>query len=152
IWSSQPFTATTKSLARGRAHLGLYSLLWLAYTPVSGTGSGEEVVSAFLARDGEIVSAGCAPNSVTMIPGREQTEGGLVSGFAVSAPGADVSVATDVAIVEGRVEGVDGLHTRWNGRARGSVEGIDEEGVAVLRGLSIEYLLERSALLSLQLV
>jgi hypothetical protein len=72
-----------------------------------------------------MVSAGCEPGSVTIIPGREQTEGGLVSGFQVSIPGAHISVATDVAVAHG------GRHKRWNGRARGLVEGGDEEGVAV---------------------
>ncbi|KAL4866669.1 hypothetical protein BDV12DRAFT_210304 [Aspergillus spectabilis] len=128
LWSSRPFTSSTKSLTRGRAHLGLYSLFWLSYTPSSSTsGSNQqgEIVSALLARDGEMVSAGCEPGTVTIIPGREQTEGGLVSGFQVSIPGAQVSVATDVAVAHGNG------HKRWNGRARGVVEGRDEEGVAV---------------------
>ncbi|KAL3472242.1 hypothetical protein BJX99DRAFT_249787 [Aspergillus californicus] len=145
IWSSHPFTETTKSLTRGRAHLGLYSLLWLSYTPLlqsesegSGTDTpGEEIVSAFLARDGESVSAGCAPRSVTIRPGTEQTEGGLVSGFQVGIPGAAISVATDVFVQDGI--GGDGNgrvgHVRWNGRARGVVDGdeavAEEDGVAI---------------------
>ncbi|KAL4786004.1 hypothetical protein BJX76DRAFT_366465 [Aspergillus varians] len=124
IWSSHPFTASTKTLHRGRAHLGLYSLLWVSYT--SQANPDHQVVSSFLARDGETVGAGCVDGSVTVTPGREQTEGGLVSGFQVAVPGAQISIATDV-------QGVDGAggHVRWNGRARGMVEGVDEEGVAV---------------------
>ncbi|OJJ04981.1 hypothetical protein ASPVEDRAFT_31400 [Aspergillus versicolor CBS 583.65] len=124
VWSSRPFTSSTKSLQRGRAHLGLYSVLWLSYA--SESNPGQEVVSSFLARDGESVNAGCADGSVAIVAGQEQTEGGLVSGFQVGIPGAQVSVATDIEDRGGR-----GAHVRWNGRARGMLEGVDEEGVAI---------------------
>jgi hypothetical protein len=73
---------------------------------------------------------------VTIEPSREQTEGGLVSGFAVSVPGARLSVATDVEERGGGGgAGREGGYVRWNGRARGTVgEGesaVDEEGVAM---------------------
>ncbi|KAL4982028.1 hypothetical protein BDW68DRAFT_182938 [Aspergillus falconensis] len=128
IWSSKPFTSSTKSLTRGRAHLGLYSLLWLSYTPSnsSAPSSAPQIVSSFMSRDGTTVSAGCDVGSVTIDPGTEQTEGGPVSGFQVAFPGAQVSVATDVEEIES-----DGRHVRWVGRARGMVEGVDEEGGAI---------------------
>ncbi|KAL3449238.1 hypothetical protein BJX65DRAFT_45783 [Aspergillus insuetus] len=133
IWSNRPFTPTTKSLTRGRAHLGLHSISWLSYTPANSPNS-NTFVSSFIARDGEPVTAGCATNSVSIEPTREQTEGGLVSGFAISVPGARLSVATDVEERGGSREG-DGGYVRWNGRARGTVgegEGaVDEEGVAI---------------------
>lgn len=83
-------------------------------------------MSSFLARDGESVSAGCADGSVTIIAGQQQTEGGLVSGFQVGIPGAQVNVAADNEERDGR-----GTHLRWNGRARGILEGVDEEGGAI---------------------
>ncbi|KAL2827719.1 hypothetical protein BDW59DRAFT_160024 [Aspergillus cavernicola] len=140
LWSTSPFTSSTKSLTRGRAHLGPYSLLWLSYTPLipsdsdsgmgTGTEAGQEIVSAFLARDGETTHAGCEAGTVRMTPGREQTEGGPVSGFQVEIPGARFSVATDVEVSESR-----GRHVRWNGRARGVFgrEGgeVEDEGFAV---------------------
>lgn len=92
----------------------------------SESNPGQEVVSSFLARDGESVNAGCAEGSVAIVAGQEQTEGGLVSGFQVGIPGAQVSVATDIEERGGR-----GAHVRWNGRARGMLEGVDEEGVAI---------------------
>ncbi|KAL4817641.1 hypothetical protein BDW67DRAFT_190200 [Aspergillus spinulosporus] len=123
IWSSKPFTSSTKTLARGRAHLGLYSLLWLSYTPFN---SSAQIVSSFLSRDGTTVSAGCEAGSVRINPGTEQTEGGPVSGFEIAFPGAQVSVATDMEESES-----NGGHVRWVGRARGMLEGNDEEGGAV---------------------
>ncbi|CEL01959.1 hypothetical protein ASPCAL01535 [Aspergillus calidoustus] len=140
IWSNRPFTQTTKSLTRGRAHLGLHSISWLAYTPLHSPSSPNDIpptlVSSSIARDGKPVTAGCASNSVTIEPSREQTEGGLVSGFAVSVPGARLSVATDVEERGGGGgAGREGGYVRWNGRARGTVgEGesaVDEEGVAM---------------------
>ena len=144
IWSTSPFTSSTGTLHRGRAHLGLYSLVWVSYTPSSPTDPNQQpqgqVVSHFLARDGEIVSSGCAPDSVSIVPGTEQTEGGLVSGFRLRMPGVEVSVAGDNEVVdggsavgdgEGQGVGGRGGHTRWHGRARGLIEGNDEEGVAV---------------------
>ncbi|KAL4904737.1 hypothetical protein BDW74DRAFT_185587 [Aspergillus multicolor] len=136
IWSSKPFTTSTKSLTRGRAHLGLHSLLWLSYTPVGS--NAEQVVSSFLSRDGETVSSGCEAGSVSINPGTEETEGGLVSGFQIGFPGARASVARDVEILDGGGNGGAGGngqgqekgngHVRWVGRARGTVEGVDEEG------------------------
>ncbi|KAL4997076.1 hypothetical protein BDV10DRAFT_195446 [Aspergillus recurvatus] len=128
IWSSKPFTSSTKSLTRGRAHLGLYSLLWLSYTPSnsSASSSAPQIVSSFVSRDGTTVSAGCDAGSITINPGTELTEGGPVSGFQVALPGAQVSVATDVEENES-----DGRHVRWVGRARGMVDGVDEEGGAI---------------------
>ncbi|KAL4913072.1 hypothetical protein BDW62DRAFT_205876 [Aspergillus aurantiobrunneus] len=123
MWSTHPFTSTTRTLHRGRAHLGLYSLLWLSYSTQAASPS-TQVVSSFLARDGETVNAGCVDGSVRVVPAVEQTEGGLVRGFRVQAPGVQVSVGTDVEVLEGG-------HARWNGRARGLLEGVDEEGVAV---------------------
>ncbi|KAL4757245.1 uncharacterized protein BDW70DRAFT_163722 [Aspergillus foveolatus] len=123
IWSSKPFTSSTKSLTRGRAHLGLYSLLWLSYTP---SNSNAQIVSSFLSRDGTTVSAGCEAGSVRINPGTEQTEGGPVSGFQIAFPGAQVSVATDMEESES-----NGGHVRWVGRARGMLEGNEEEGGAI---------------------
>ncbi|KAL4973313.1 hypothetical protein BDW66DRAFT_168736 [Aspergillus desertorum] len=126
IWSSKSFTSSTKSLVRGRAHLGLHSLLWLSYTPSGAPESAPQIVSSFLSRDGTTVSAGCDAGSVTINSGTEQTEGGPVSGFQVAFPGAHVSVATDMEESES-----EGRHVRWIGRARGNVEGVDEEGGAI---------------------
>ncbi|KAL2824191.1 hypothetical protein BJY01DRAFT_263068 [Aspergillus pseudoustus] len=131
IWSSRPFTQSTKSLTRGRAHLGLHSISWLSYTPQNPSSGPESpnantFVSSFVARDGEPVTAGCADGSVSIQPTREQTEGGLVSGYRVEIPGARISVATDVEESE-----AGGRHVRWNGRARGRVGDADEEGVAI---------------------
>ncbi|KAL4951264.1 hypothetical protein BDW69DRAFT_170430 [Aspergillus filifer] len=127
VWSTAPFTSSTGTLHRGRAHLGLYSLVWVSYTP-SNTQGQETITSHFLARDGEIISSGCASDSVSIVPGTEQTEGGLVSGFRLGMPGVEVSIASDNEVVDGP-EGNG--HTRWHGRARGLIEGNDEEGVAV---------------------
>ncbi|KAL4924725.1 uncharacterized protein BDV17DRAFT_300812 [Aspergillus undulatus] len=140
VWSTRPFTSSVGTLHRGRAHLGLYSLLWLSYAPAGANADPETtIVSSFLARDGETISAGCDTGSLTITPGTEQTEGGLVSGFQIAFPGAAVSVADDNELAgmgEGEAEGLGWVstgrgHTRWNGRARGLVEGVDEEGVAI---------------------
>jgi hypothetical protein len=125
--------------------LGLHSISWLSYTPNTNNNPndpnpnpiGNTIVSSFIARDGEPVTAGCATNSVSIEPTREQTEGGLVSGFAISVPGARLSVATDVEERGGGSWEGDGEggYVRWIGRARGTVgEGqgaVDEEGVAI---------------------
>ncbi|KAL4794895.1 hypothetical protein BDV19DRAFT_379215 [Aspergillus venezuelensis] len=140
VWSTAPFTSSTGTLHRGRAHLGLYSLVWVSYTPSSSSTTPnpidgqdrETITSHFLARDGEIISSGCAPDSVSIVPGTEQTEGGLVSGFRLSMPGVEVSVAGDNEVLDGPEGNQAGRgHTRWHGRARGMIEGNDEEGVAV---------------------
>ncbi|KAL4963946.1 uncharacterized protein BDV14DRAFT_209643 [Aspergillus stella-maris] len=146
IWSTSPFTSSTGTLHRGRAHLGLYSLVWVSYTPSSPSSSptpnpidGQDrqtITSHFLARDGEVISSGCAPDSVSIVPGTEQTEGGLVSGFRLSMPGVEVSVAGDNEVLDGPGGSQAGNgngrgHSRWHGRARGMIEGNDEEGVAV---------------------
>ncbi|KAL4940471.1 hypothetical protein BDV06DRAFT_213447 [Aspergillus oleicola] len=141
VWSTTPFTSSVGTLHRGRAHLGLYSLLWVSYTPASTSTSPsdpsnpnpeqpqETIVSHFLARDGETISSGCS-DTVSIVPGMEQTEGGLVSGFHVSIPGAEISVAGDNEVLDGNGEGAVAGHMRWHGRARGMLEGNDEEGVA----------------------
>ncbi|KAI9367150.1 hypothetical protein BJX61DRAFT_547768 [Aspergillus egyptiacus] len=130
LWSTTPFKTHTKSLTLGRAHVGLYSFLWLSYTPVSGSGSGSgsgsepttpAFSSSFLARDGTTLTAGCAPGSVRIASGSEMTEGGLVEGFRVVVPGASVSVATDVEVWDQDRDGHGHEHVRWNGRARGVV-------------------------------
>ncbi|KAL4805791.1 hypothetical protein BDV18DRAFT_160664 [Aspergillus unguis] len=130
IWTSRPFTSATKSLVLGRAHLGLYSVLWLAYTPSTGDNTGtQQIVSSFIARDGETVSSGCTEGSVAIEQGVQETEGELVNGFRVSVPGGTVSIAADVET--GRVQG-DASHLKWIGRASGMFGDGEEEGGAVL--------------------
>ncbi|KKK16023.1 hypothetical protein P175DRAFT_0464190, partial [Aspergillus ochraceoroseus IBT 24754] len=152
-WSNRPFAPSTKSLFRGHAHLGNYSVVWVSYVPAAPPSfspsrshreldmdmdmdmdmetemdlqADPEILSVYIARDGETVSASCAANAVSYRAVREETEGGPVSGYEVVLPGARLQVATDVEVSQ-----VGGRYVRWSGRARGEILGGQEEGGAV---------------------
>lgn len=63
-WSDQPFTANVASWYWGHGRIGPYSIVWFDFLAVNGT----EFVSAYAAKDGEIVVASCASDSIRVRP------------------------------------------------------------------------------------
>ncbi|KAK7055840.1 hypothetical protein R3P38DRAFT_2682331 [Favolaschia claudopus] len=63
-WSDQPFTTHVASWYWGHGRLGPYSLVWFDLLDVNGV----EHVSAYVAKDNQIVTASCAPQSIFVRP------------------------------------------------------------------------------------
>jgi len=69
-WGSVPFFEAVSSWYWGHAHLGPYSIVWFDALDYANT----EYVSAYLAKDGQLVSSSCNKGSVTARPfGGEDT-------------------------------------------------------------------------------
>ncbi|KAJ6457619.1 hypothetical protein C8R45DRAFT_844101 [Mycena sanguinolenta] len=75
-WSDQPFGTHVYSWYWGRGRLGPYSLVWWDIFTVAGT----ESLSAYIARDGNILTASCAPGSVLARPTGNTTYPPVLSG------------------------------------------------------------------------
>ncbi|KAJ7255134.1 hypothetical protein B0H12DRAFT_1323309 [Mycena haematopus] len=63
-WSDQPFGTHVASWYWGRGRLGAYSIVWWDILGLTG----EESLSAYVARDNKIISASCKAGSVTARP------------------------------------------------------------------------------------
>ncbi|KAK7059644.1 hypothetical protein R3P38DRAFT_2679231, partial [Favolaschia claudopus] len=63
-WSDQPFPTHVASWYWGHAHVGPYSLVWFDFLDRTGT----EYVSAYLAKNGKIIMATCAADSISVRP------------------------------------------------------------------------------------
>src|SRR5271169_5430894 len=63
-WGDVPFVSAVGSWFWGHASFGPYSIVW--YDALSP--SGLETVSAYVARDGKVLAAGCIPSSIKVRP------------------------------------------------------------------------------------
>lgn len=63
-WGDQPFAQSTSQWYWGHAHVGPYSIVWFDALDLAG----QEYVSGYVARGGEVLAASCSPLAVVVRP------------------------------------------------------------------------------------
>ncbi|KXL51403.1 hypothetical protein M433DRAFT_148870 [Acidomyces richmondensis BFW] len=131
-WGSRPFSSSVATWYRGHGRMGPYSIVW--YDALSKDGT--EHVSAYVAKNGVVLSAGCTKTSVVVRP----------KGTAAFPPGPNSSSPEGFTVVFGDVEGkelsievqnvataVSDGHTfsRWVGTLEGRFIGEEQTFVGV---------------------
>ncbi|PYH89413.1 hypothetical protein BO71DRAFT_453457 [Aspergillus ellipticus CBS 707.79] len=118
-WGSRPFQTLIKTWSWGHATVGAYSLVWFQYHPAPGLdpanpNSINPVISAYLARDGQVLISGCEAGIVNVT---EKSAGGR---YAVEMVMQGVRLDVQGVLL---VAGDAKYYSRWNGRVGGVVLG-----------------------------
>ncbi|KAJ6548789.1 hypothetical protein B0H19DRAFT_1031982 [Mycena capillaripes] len=106
-WSDQIFTSNVASWYWGHGRVGPYSIVWFDFLALNGT----EYLSAYAAKDGEIIAASCDSNSIRVRPiGQNATyppvlSTGTPSGYHVTLDLKDAgTLEVDVSVMENIVD------------------------------------------------
>lgn len=134
-WSNQPFAQNVGSWYWGHGRLGPYSIVWYDYL----TRDGAEFVSAYAARNNQIVTASCASTSIRVRPtGQNSTYppvhgSGTPSGFHINLDLGTEGVLNVNVSERLVVLGGEGVYARWVGNMSGIIQGsgVVWEGVAL---------------------
>lgn len=67
-WSGQFFPSNVASWYWGHGRLGPYQIVWFSTLTPSSNVEGSEYVSAYVSKNGKLITASCAPNSAKVRP------------------------------------------------------------------------------------
>ncbi|KAJ7255135.1 hypothetical protein B0H12DRAFT_1114271 [Mycena haematopus] len=138
-WSNEPFTSLVASWYWGHGRVGDYSLVWFDFLDRTGT----EAVSAYVAKDNQILAASCVLGSITVRPAGQNTtyppviSTGNPSGYHIEADlGAEGTLVVEVGVLSDLI-GVNPEYARFVGNMAGEVVSTEGEATTGLVGMAL---------------